>query len=144
MQNCWVGSMNMTRPWRKTWRHWHQRGPNWRPRQIITLSSSLWQDPRKTSEIPTTLLASTFKSKQTSKSYETLRKVSKMKYTGKTPENIPRGRKRYHVRSILKMIIDILQGKRRYFNQHKNQLYMCMYICFTCTHIHLYLYERNV
>lgn len=21
---------------------------------------------------------------------------------------------------------------------------MCMYICFTCTHIHLYLYERNV
>ena len=65
-----------------------------------------------------------------------------MKYAGKALEANHNGGERYHAERIFKMILDILKGKTAYFNQDKNQLHMCTYICLTPTHP--CLYERNI
>lgn len=54
-----------------------------------------------------------------------------MKYEGKALEANHNGGERYHAERTFKMILDILKGKTAYFNQDKNQLYMCMYMFYT-------------
>lgn len=65
-----------------------------------------------------------------------------MKYEGKALEANHNVGERNHAERTFKMILDILKGKTAYFNQDKNQLYMCTYICFT--HTRPCLHERNI
>ena len=103
---------------------------------------SVWQALPTIAEIPITVLASSLKPEQTSKHYDTLRKVSNKKYTDKTKEKqINMEEKDSMQGEFFKRSSDIFKGKRRYFKQDQNQddcIHVRIFVVYTYTYISLW------